>query len=750
MNSIRRISRRQFLTRTGQATGGMVLAVTLAPVFTPGNALAGPPAKSVLAPNVFVNVREDGIVEIYCYRSEMGQGIRTGLPQVIADELEADWDRISVIQAQGDEKYGDQNTDGSTSIRKHFDVLRTAGASAREMLVAAAAQLWNVPVGECEARNHAVRHRASGKRAGYGELVPHTAGIAVPEAPTFKARKDYRYIGKPMDLLDAKAMTTGTAMYGIDTVLLDMLYASIERCPAQGGLVRSFDASAARKIPGVVAVYELPKPSTPPLFNVLGGVAVLATNTWSAQQGRAALKIEWDHGVNGAYDSENYRKELVASTRNPGTLMLNRGDISKATQGAASSHSADYYAPHLSQAPMEPPAAVASVADGSCEVWACTQNPQETRDTVATTIGMDKDRVAVNVTLLGGGFGRKSKPDFAAEAAWLSKQSGRPVKVTWTREDDLRHGYFHSVSAQHVEANLDEAGMPTSWLHRTAFPSISSTFDSSNKGPSAGELTLGLLDIPYAIPNLRIEAGDAVAHVRIGWLRSVCNVYHAFALSSFADELAQKSGTDPVAYLAKLIGPRRMLDPGQDGAEYDNYGQSIETHPIDTGRIVAVLEQVAKNAGWGRKLPRGRGLGIAVHRSFLSTVGTVAEVGKDANGKLRVLELWTVIDAGTVVNPDRVTAQMEGAGIFGMSLALYGEITARDGAIVQGNFDTYPVVRMNEAPANINVQIMSVDAPPGGVGEPGVPPVAPAIANAWFAATGERLRELPFRKAGIV
>jgi isoquinoline 1-oxidoreductase beta subunit len=750
MSKVTRISRREFLQRTGQASGGMVLAMSLGAAYRPGSAIAATKDTDHVAPNVFVNIRADGQVEIYCYRSEMGQGIRTGLPQVIADELEADWDRITVIQALGDEKYGDQNTDGSTSIRKHWDILRGAGASAREMLVAAAAGLWGVPADQCVARKHAVHHAATGRSADYGELVAHTDGIAVPDTPTFKARKDYRYIGKSVDLLDAEAMTTGTAMYGIDTSLPGMLYASIERCPVLGGTVKHLDSSAAKKMRGVVAVIELLQPTSPPLFNPLGGIAVLATDTWSAQQGRAALKIDWELGANSVYESEKYREQLVVSSRKPGILMMNRGDVVVARKAAAAIHTADYYAPHLSQAPMEPPAAVAVVDAQACEVWACTQNPQATQQTVASVLGLEKNQVKVNVTLLGGGFGRKSKPDFAAEAAWLAKQTGKPVKVTWTREDDLRHGYFHSVSAQHVEASLDKDGQVTGWLHRTAFPSISSTFDPANKGPGADELSLGLLDLPYSVPNLRIESGDAAAHVRIGWLRSVCNVYHAFAASSFADELAHLAGKDPVEYLKDLIGKPRTFNPADDGADYSNYGQSLEQHPIDTGRILAVLEKAATMADWGRKLPAGRGLGIAVHRSFLATVSTVAEVSKDAKGKLRVHELWTVIDAGTVVNPDRVVAQMEGAGIFGMSLALHGEITAKNGAVIQGNFDTYPVVRMDEAPAKINVHIMENDALPGGVGEPGVPPVAPALANAWFAATGERLREMPFRKAGIV
>jgi isoquinoline 1-oxidoreductase beta subunit len=680
----------------------------------------------------------------------MGQGIRTCLPQVIADEMEADWDRIVLIQGLGDEKYGDQNTDGSTSIRRQFDLLRTAGATAREMLIAAAAATWGVPASECEARDHAVRHSTSGRSAGFGELVAAAAELQTPEEVEFKSPDDYRYIGRSMDLIDGFDMTTGRAVYGYDAVLPGMLYASIERCPVLGGSVKQLDDTAARAIAGVVDVMQMPATTTPPVFNPLHGVAVLAKNTWSALEGRKALAIEWDLGANAEYDSATYRETLVETARTGGRVALDRGDVDAAFAAGDAVHEAVYYAPHLSQAPMEPPAALARMTeDGGCEAWACTQDPQSAQGTVAALLGIDKEKVRIHVTLLGGGFGRKSKPDFIAEAAWLARETGRPVKVSWTREDDIRHGYLHSVSAQHMKAAIDAEGNVTALQHSTAFPSIGSTFDPSVTGPGDNELGLGAIDNPFAVPNLRVMAGDARAHLRIGWLRSVCNVYHAFANSGFADELAHLAGMDPKDHLLKLLGPPRKVDPADDGAQYTNYGQPLDTHPIDTGRIAAVVEKVAQMADWGRELPEGRGLGIAVHRSFLSTVGTVAEVSVDEAGKLVVHDLWIAIDAGLVVNPDRVIAQMEGAGIFGMSLALHGEITAKGGAIEQGNYDAYPIVRMNEAPAAIHVHIMDVDAPPGGVGEPGTPPVAPAIVNAYFAATGNRLRELPLRKAGL-
>ena len=755
MSGLRQITRRDFLKRTGQGTGGLVLAVSFAGCgrSTPGDRAAGiadEPAAAFM-PNVYVNLKSDGMVEIHCHRSEMGQGIRTCLPQVIADELDADWDRIELVQAPGGEQYGDQNTDGSTSIRQQFDLLRNAGASAREMLLLAAAARWQVPKDELVTRDHAVHHEASGKSAGYGDLVEDASMQTMPDEVAFKDPADFRYIGESMDLIDGFDMTTGRAMYGYDTVLPDMLYASIERSPAFGGTIKSLDDTAARAVAGVVDVIRMPDPTSPPVFNPLGGVAVLATNTWAAEKGRKALEIEWDLGANAVYDSASYKDELVATSRQDGNRIMNRGDIGGALDSATTVHEADYYAPHLSQAPMEPPAATARInADGTCDVWSCTQNPQTVQQTVGGLLGIDKEQVNAYVTLLGGGFGRKSKADFPAEAAWLAKESGKPVKVSWTREDDIQQGYLHSVSAQHLRAGLDENGKTMAWLHRTVFPSIGSTFNSEATGPGGFELDLGFVDNPFAIENMRLETGDAKAHVRIGWLRSVCNVYHAFAVSSFADELAHVAGADPKDYLLDLVGPPRLVDPADDGANYGNYGQSLETHPIDTGRIAAVIEKTAEMAGWGRDLPEGRGLGIAAHRSFLSTVGAAAEVSVDDKGRIQVEEMWIAVDAGRVINPDRVKSQMEGAGIFGISIALHGEITAKGGVIEQGNYDTYPVARIGDAPTAIHVHIMDIDAPPGGVGEPGVPPIAPAITNAYYAATGKRIRELPLRNAGIV
>ncbi len=431
-------------------------------------------------------------------------------------------------------------------------------------------------------------------------------------------------------------------------------------------------------------------------------------------------------------------------------MVRNVGDVDKGFAGAAKTLEAEYYVPLLAHASMEPEVAVADYRNGKCTLWAPVQNPQAVQDTVAAALGIDKKDVICNVTLLGGGFGRKSKPDFCAEAAILSKQLNKPVKVVWSREDDIRFDYYHSVDAMYMKAGLDAKGKPVAWLQRSVFPSIDSTFALDVKYGGAGELGMGFTDTPYAIANLRAENGEAVNHVRIGWMRSVANIYHAFAVCSFADECAHAAGRDPKDYLLDLIGPPRIVDLKAQGVDYPNMGP-IETYPVDTARLRKVIEMVAEKSGWGKRtLPKGHALGIAAHRSFLSYIATVVEVAITPDGKLSIPRVDTAVDVGMIVSPDRVRSQFEGAAVFGASLALMGEITATAGKIDQSNFHNYPVARMNEAPFETHVYIVDSDAPPAGVGEPGVPPFAPALCNAIFAATGKRIRDLPIGKQKLV
>jgi isoquinoline 1-oxidoreductase beta subunit len=514
-----------------------------------------------------------------------------------------------------------------------------------------------------------------------------------------------------------------------------------------GGKVANFDPAEALKVPGVEKVVQIEDTPLPAHFNPVGGVAVLARNTWAAMQGRKALKITWDDGPNASYDSTAYKASLEESARKPGKVVRNDGDYDAASGSAAKRLSAEYYVPHLAHATMEPPAAAARIVNGKCEVWGCFQSPQAARDLVAKRLGMSADDVTVHVTLLGGGFGRKSKCDYGIEAAVLSKAvDGKPVKVTWTRDDDLHNSYYHTVSVEHLEAGVDAKGKPVAWLHRSVAPTIISTFDPTAKNEAALELGMGVINVPFAIPNVRIENPEAIAHTRIGWFRSVSNIPHAFAVQSFVAELAAAAGRDQKDYLLEVIGPARQVSPDTLGDTW-NHGESPERYPVDTGRLRRVIETAARAAGWGRKLPKGHGHGIAGHYSFVSYVATVVEVAVDDKGTLTIPRVDVAVDCGATVNPDRVRAQMEGACVMGVGVATLGEISFKDGRVEQNNFDSYQVTRMDAAPREIRVHIVPGDyaKPLGGVGEPGVPPIPPALCNAIFAATGKRIRRLPIR-----
>jgi isoquinoline 1-oxidoreductase beta subunit len=760
MIRIENVQRRDFL-KGMLGAGAFVLSVRVIPeeLFAESTAeaagatdAAAGMAKAPLQSSVYLAIDTDGTAYIIVHRSEMGSGNRTGLPRIVADELDADWARVKVVQATGDEKYGDQDTDGSHSVRSFFDTLREAGGTARLMLVRAAAAQWGVPASECTTSPHMVVHKASGKKLGYGELAAAAGKLEVPkkEEIKLKARSEWRYIGKGTASYDLKDMCTGKAAYGQDTRMEGMLYASVAHPPVFGSAVKSVDDKAALSVAGVKQTETINAFKPPVGFQALGGVAVLADNTWAAMQGRKKLKIEWEKSPHNVWNSDAYKKELQETARKPGKVVREIGNVDAAFAKGGKIVEAEYYAPLLAHAPMEPPAALAVYHDGKAEVWAPTQDPQGARNAIAQAVGLKKEDVTVNVTLIGGGFGRKSFPDFAVEAAVLSKKTGKPVKVVWSREDDIKFDSYHSVSAMYMKAALGADGKPTAWLQRTVFPPIGSTFDVSAVYSSPDELGLGFTDVPFAVASFRAENGPATAHMRIGWFRSVANVYHAFGIQSFADELAHAAGKDPVEYLLQLLGPDRVVPRSDLPKEFPNYDGAYEQYPIDTARHRRVLTLAAEKAGWGKqKQGNGFGMGIAMHRSFLTYVATVVQVQVDDAGKVRVKRVDSALDAGTVVNPETVRQQVEGAAVMGTSIAFYGEITATNGVIDQSNFDTFQMARMNNAPRETNVYIVPSDAPPAGIGEPPLPPFAPALCNAIFAATGKRVRELPLTRAGL-
>ena len=740
------LSRRNFMA-SASAAGAMVLMAKTSEAGVVVEHADGEIAQEHqdFSPDLFISIAPSGDVSIMAHRSEMGTGIRTSLPRIVADELDADWERVTVLQAPGDRRYGSQNTDGSNSVRGFFDRMLAVGAKARMLLEQAAADKWKVKVEDVHADLHKIVNSKTKETLGYGELVEAAQKLKVPKADElrFKPRDKWRYIGKPALSVDIDDIITGKAIYGVDKKMDGQVYALVKRPPVVGGKVKSFDAEKAKKMPGVVDVIEIPKYRGPaPAFSQLGGVAVLAETTWQAWQARDAVKVEWDHGPNGDHNSTDYKKTLRKSVSKAGRALRKEGDVAKALKDADKKYEVQYSVPHYAHAPMEVPAAVADVKTNdagkaiSCHMFASTQNPQAAQGAVGQALGLNPKDIVVEVTLLGSGFGRKSKPDYCAEAALLSKEAGRPVHVMFTREDDIRHDYYHTMAEMHLEAAVDDKGMPTAWLSRAAYPPIGSTFNPAADTP--GGSAQGMLDVPFEIPNIQVEACKAKGHVRIGWLRAVNHIQQNFAVSSFADELAHHAGENPKDYLMKILGKDRELKARGILAN--------PTFPFDVGRLKSVLQRMAKLCDWDNrygKLEKGQGLGIACARSFSSYAAHAFEVNVSKDGKLTVPKAWVVLDAGTVVSPDRVKAQMEGTIAMTMGQAMLGKITFANGRCEQGNYDNYKMIRMDTYPREVITDLVESDGPPAGVGESTVASAAPALCNAIFKATGKRIRELP-------
>ncbi|GEO22250.1 aldehyde dehydrogenase [Cyclobacterium qasimii] len=724
------------------AGGGLLLGVSFQCTSSKGQ-------EENFAPNVYLSISPENTVTIIAHRSEMGQGIRTSLPMIVADEMGADWTQVKIVQAEGDEaKYGNQNTDGSFSVRMFYEPMRKAGATARHLLIKAASQEWGVEASTCTAENGNVSHAESGKTLSFGELAHAAQQLPLPDQDSLELKdfSAYKLVGKDTPIIDLKDFVTGKAVFGADVNLPGMKIAVIQRTPVVGATLTSYKAEAALAVPGVQQVVKINGSGNPPgLTKPLEGLAVIADHTWAAIKGREALDITWDLGDNAAYDSKVQLESMKQSTLEEGMVRREKGDFNQAKQGASQVIERTYEAPFYAHGTIEPPAAIARFTDGKMEVWAPTQHPQWARDTVAEVCGLSVENVRVNVTLLGGGFGRKSKPDYVVEAALLALETGIPIRVQWTREDDLHHDYFHSHSVQRIRATLDASKKLTGWNHHTVFPAIGATSDANELHPSDGELGLGCIDYPYEVPNIRIETHPSKAHTRIGWMRSVSNIHHAFATCAMMDEIAETIGKDPVQFSLDMLADDKHLDfAGEIKGDFGNYGESLEDFPWETARLKHVIKKVAQESGWGKPLPEGRVMGFAVHKSFLTYVACVVELERDDAGKITIPLVHYAVDCGIAVNTDRIRSQFEGGAIFGTSIANTSAITLKDGMVEQNNFDSYQLVRMPQSPKKINVHIIESSIKPTGIGEPPVPPLAPALANAYYKLSGKRVYALPF------
>ncbi len=681
------INRREFL-ETGVAAGASLLIGFHLPAFDRG---AAKPFK----PNAWIEIRPDGVVTIWTGRSEMGQGVKTAMPMIVAEELEADWTRVQVTQADADPAYGDQFTVGSRSVRSGFEPLRQAGAAAREMLVGAAALTWKVPREACRARNGMVEHVATGRRLGYGDLAALAATLPVPADPPLKPSSEFRILGTRVPRVDTPDKVDGAAVFGLDVRVPGMVYATVARCPVFGGRVKSFDPAPALAVPGVQRVVQ-----------ISSGVAVVADRTWAAFAGKKALKIEWDEGKVAQWSSDGIWRAFAAAAARSGEVVRTVGDVDAGLKGAARTVEATYQAPYLAHACMEPMNCTAQVRGNRCEVWAPTQNPQGIERAAAKLTGLPVEAITVHVTYLGGGFGRRGGPmDYATEAVELAKQIAAPVQVVWTREDDIQNAVYRPATYNVLRGGLDGRGAPVAWSHRLV-------------GPEGGSflLTRGADELIYPVPHFRLERVIEDPGVPVAPWRGVGPSQNGWVVESFVDELAHAAGKDPYAY-------RRELVAG---------------HP----RLVQVLDLAAERAGWNSAPPAGRARGIALWQFGDTFLAQVAEVSVAGDGAVRVHRVVCAMDCGVVVNPAGVEAQVQSAIIYGLTAALYGEITLDRGRVTQSNFNDYRMLGLAECP-ELEVHLVRSDAAPGGVGEAGLPPIAPAVCNAIFAGTGKRIRKLP-------
>jgi isoquinoline 1-oxidoreductase subunit beta len=699
------LSRREFVAAGVAAGAGLVVGFYL-----PHKGKAG---REFFSPNAYVRITPDDKITIVVARSEMGQGVRTALPMILAEELEADWKRIEIEQAGASTLYGDQTTGGSASIRTTWDPMRKAGAAAREMLISAAALTWDVGRAGCTAQDGGVVHAVSKRRLSYGELAARAATLPIPTDVPLKQSKDYKIVGQRLARIDTPSKVKGEAVFGIDFRMPGMKYAVLSRCPTIGGKVLGFDDKESRKISGVTYVGKIGD----------AAVAVVADSVWGAMEGRRVLTVNWDEGPNKNLNTVAVMESLKQAVAKKSASLYSVGDVSKVTGRRIST---EYQLPFMAHAPMEPGNCTAHYRRSGCELWAPTQVPQDCRDSVAQAVGLDPDQVKVNVTLMGGGFGRRLEHDYAVEAALVSKASQTPVKVIWTREDDMRFSTYRPASLHQLSAVLDGAGWPLAFMHRIVAPSISG--QKGQPGPNGIDP-----DLPdeaafvYGLPNVSLEYVLAETPVPLGWMRSVYALQAGFASESFIDELAAAAGKDPLEYRL------HMLAKDQDIQYF--------TTTWHTARMRGVLQLAAEKAGWGKPLPAGRFRGIACFGCFSSYMAEVVEISME-NDMPRVHRVVAAVDCGQLVNPGIVEQQIPGGIVYGLSNALRAKITIEKGRVVQGNFDDYTPLRMDETPAVEVYAVPSTEAPTG-IGEPSVPPLAPALCNAIYAATKKRIRALP-------
>jgi isoquinoline 1-oxidoreductase beta subunit len=696
-----RLSRREFLQISGGAGIGLIVWFHL----PPRTSAAEPTAAGSGELNAHVRIGPDGTVAFSVAKSEMGQGVLTSLALLLAEELEVDWSRVRCEHAISDEKrYGRWLTGGSSSVRTGFEPLRRAGAAARELLIAAASAQWGVPREQCRAELGAVIHAPSGRRLAYEALVARAAALPAPENPPLKPREAFRLIGTGARRLDTPAKVDGSAVFGIDVRLPGMLYAQVIRPPDLGGALGSFDPAPALAVEGVKAVIEIPN-----------GVAIVASGFWPAQQGRQKLAISWKPGPYGALDNESIRARCRAALEQ-GTAVREEGDVERALAGAVRRVEATYEFPYLAHAALEPMNCTARVEKDRCELWVPTQSTTAAAEAASRITGLAADRIRVNTPLLGGGFGRRSATDFVEDAVHVSRAVGAPVQVIYTREDDMRSGLFRPIGANALVGGLDAEGWPVAWQHRIASQSIMHSQGRPLRDGIDGSSVEGAKNLPYAIPNLRVTFANVELPVSTHWWRSVGSSQNAWVTECFFDELCAAGGKDPLEARLRLLG----------------------SHP----RHARVLELAAREAGWGKPVTAGHALGAALHESFGSIVAQVADVSLEADGTPRVHRVVCAVDCGDVVHPDGVHAQMEGAIAFGLSAALWGEIAIESGRIATTGFDRYPIVRLGQMP-RVDTHIVAKGDPMGGIGEPGTPPIAPAVCNALLRLTGRPVRRLP-------